>query len=189
MLRGGTAVSVADGKQCMIEGMQSGYNKGMLGLEDHSSDEEQPEVAQSSGIGCGLKRAGDGALTPAGNALQPSLIPGPWYPKATPPPAMTPKQKKEAAKQEKALAKLATKAAKQKAEEEAQEKAEADAAKKAKMAAVYLPGLFTLYVAVVLGPVNQNSCRYDNHVTCTTKYILRLHADISSLSIEALTLL
>ena len=198
VLRGGTAINVADGKQAMIEGMQSGYNKGMLGLEDDSSDEDKPEMALSSGIGSGLKPAGFAQLNPDSLAGPSISIAGPSLAIAASCPqrgrttynaTLTPKQKKEAAKQEKALAKLAAKEAAKKAAEEAEAKATADAAQQKKMAAVYPPGLFRIYVVVALGPRNRSSCRGDNTVTCTTDHRLRPHANLSSLLIDRHALL
>ena len=193
VLRGGTAINVADGKQAMIEGMQSGYNKGMLGLEDDSSDEDKPEMAVSSGIGSGLKPAGFAQLNPDSLAGPSISIAGPSLAIAASRPqryaTLTPKQKKEAAKQEKALAKLAAKEAAKKAAEEAEAKATADAAQQKKMAAVYPPGLFRIYVVVALGPRNRSSCRGDNTVTCTTDHRLRPHANLSSLLIDRHALL
>ena len=135
LLRGGTSVSVADAKQAMIEGMQQGYNKGMLGTEDSGSDNEKPEMA--SGIGCGLKASG------SGGPLQLTEFGQPGPSQVTTPGAkqLTRKQKKEAALKEKQAAKEAAKEARKKAAEEAEEKAAADAAKNAKMAAEYPPDI------------------------------------------------
>jgi len=152
-LRGGTAVSVADGKQCMIEGMQSGWNKGMLGLEDSASDEEEPEmaaVAVYSGIGSSLKPVAPTAPdNPHTNDVK-----------------LTKKQKQEAAQQDKIAAKLAIKeqklaakeakaAARQKEIEEEVAQADAAASAQAKQVAVHPPDLFMLYAsddwAIVLG--------------------------------------